>query len=162
MVSSTVGSGILTGPKRLSSAASFSICFLYSSCVCWIDLLPNRPNGLLGALIRALIGGAQPLMVGGPPLHSAKIKGGEGPGHTTRGSSRRQHPHSHSLTLADLERGAGAVGSLTAATINPASSSSAPSTTTPPRPCSCCIARRCPRADLHQRTCDGRLKLLRW
>ena len=38
-------------------------------------------------LIRALIGGAQPLMVGGPPLHSAKIKGGEGPG--TRHKVRR-------------------------------------------------------------------------
>jgi len=25
--------------------------------------------------------GAQPLMVGGPPLYSAKIKRGEGPGH---------------------------------------------------------------------------------
>ena len=44
--------------------------------VCWIDVFPNRPNGLLGALI----GGAQPLMVGGPPLHSAKIKRGEGAG----------------------------------------------------------------------------------
>lgn len=33
MVSSTVGSGTLTGWKRLSSAGSFSMCFLYSSMV---------------------------------------------------------------------------------------------------------------------------------
>ena len=38
-----------------------------------ISFLIGRP---IRPLIRALIRGAQPLMVGGPPLHSAKIKKG--------------------------------------------------------------------------------------
>jgi len=44
-----------------------------------IDLPPVRPNGLFGPCSRALIGGAQPYMVGGPLSHSA-IKERWGPG----------------------------------------------------------------------------------
>ena len=58
------------------------------------DLPPVRPNGLTGPCPRALIGGAQPYMVGGPPSHSA-IKERWGPGLATRGSPRRQSPHRH-------------------------------------------------------------------
>jgi hypothetical protein len=38
---------------------------------CWIDLHQDGPNGHLGPFDRALIGGAQPYMVGGPLSHCA-------------------------------------------------------------------------------------------
>ena len=38
-----------------------------------IDLPPVRPNGLTGPCPRALIGGAQPYMVGGPPSLAAPL-----------------------------------------------------------------------------------------
>ena len=59
---------------------------------CWIDLLPNRPR----PLIRALIGGAQPLMVGGPPLHSVKITKG------VRGQGTGNEVHRIAITLTHI------------------------------------------------------------
>ena len=47
-----------------------------------------------GPCPHALIGGAQPYMVGGPPSHSA-IKERWRPGLAERGSPRRQSPHRH-------------------------------------------------------------------
>ena len=69
-----------------------------------IDLPPVRPNGLTGPCPHALIGGAQPYMVGGPPSHSA-IKERWGPGLAVRGSPRRQSPHRHPNPRPDLEKG---------------------------------------------------------
>ena len=58
---------------------------------------------------RALIGGAQPYMVGGPPSHSA-IKERWGPGLAVRGSPRRQTPHRHPNPNPILRRGAASDG----------------------------------------------------
>ena len=55
-------------------------------------------------LSRALIGDAQPYMVGGPPSHSA-IKERWGPGLAVRGSPRHQSPHRHPNPRPDLEKG---------------------------------------------------------
>ena len=69
-----------------------------------IDLPPVRPNGLTGLCPRALIGGAQPYMVGGPPSHSA-IKERWGPELAVRGSPHRQSPHRYPIPRPDLEKG---------------------------------------------------------
>ena len=56
-----------------------------------IDLPPVRPNGLTGPCPRALIGGAQPYMVGGSPSHSA-IKEGGGRGSRYEVHRAASHP----------------------------------------------------------------------
>jgi len=61
-------------------------------------------HGLTGSCPRALIGGAQPYMVGGPPSHST-IKKRWGPGLAVRGSPRRQSPHRYPIPRPDLEKG---------------------------------------------------------
>jgi hypothetical protein len=53
-----------------------------------------RPNGLLGFASRALIGGAQLYMVGGPPSHCAINRGGGRPAWDTRLTSAVT-PHRH-------------------------------------------------------------------
>ena len=73
------------------------------------DLPPVRPNGLFGPCSRALIGDAQPYMVGGPPSHSA-IKERWGSGLAVRGSPRRQSPHRHPNPNPILRRGAASDG----------------------------------------------------
>ena len=73
------------------------------------DLPPVRPNGLFGPCSRALIGGAQPYMVGGPSSHGA-IKERWGPGLAVRGSPRRQSPHRHPNPNPILRRGAASDG----------------------------------------------------
>jgi hypothetical protein len=72
------------------------------------DLPPLDPT-TFGTCSRALIGGAQPYMVGGPPSHSA-IKERWGPGLAVQGSPRRQSPHRHPNPNPIKERGAASDG----------------------------------------------------
>jgi hypothetical protein len=57
-----------------------------------IDLPPVRPNGLTGPCSRALIGGAQLYMVGGPTSHCAIYRGGGRPALGTRFTLSRHSP----------------------------------------------------------------------
>jgi hypothetical protein len=71
-----------------------------------------RPNGLNGPCSRALIGGAQPYMVDGPPSHSA-IKEGGGRGSQYEVNRAASHP-TDILNPNPIQRGAlQATGSLT-------------------------------------------------
>jgi hypothetical protein len=81
----------------------------------------------------ALIGGAQPDMVGGPPSHSA-IKGRWGPGLEVRSLPRRQSPHRHPNPN-PIKKGALPVtGSSTDAGNATPTSATPPRTSTPSSP----------------------------
>ena len=92
---------------------SVSVCTLLTNakCVtaatagCWILVVRVRIDfPPTGPCPRALIGGAQPYIVGGPPSHSA-IKERWGPRLAVRGSPRRQSPHRYPIPRPDLEKG---------------------------------------------------------
>jgi hypothetical protein len=74
-----------------------------------IELPPVRPNSLTGPCSRALIGGAQSYMVGGPPSHCAIYIGG---GRSALGTRLTSATTPHRYSRSRSKRGAASDGKL--------------------------------------------------